>query len=718
MFNTIIQLYIERRLSGAKPYLASHPDLGVPLGVFNYKDEPNKEARIKSIKKYGIKGNPRSYELAKKYGIKNPLPSYQDDDLESIKKQNEELKKQIELLEKRNNASSSTPDYGGVKGQIQDAANYYTQLETEVKQTNLSMQETVNLIFKVGTGGAGIEAQKQRILALRELNALADSIRKNLTNNIGMTEGMMDMTTTVITNASGHLEGFNLTANDVMETLADTMTTVGRQLSIPPHVLADMVKIDSLFGEVSADFVANFDKIGSGAYQATQAIQNTVLVAQNMGLTVSTLLPEVEKNISKINTYGFKDGVAGLTQMVAQGQRLGLTMDEVLKVSDKAFTPEGAIDMAAQLQMIGGAAGELLDPFQLMYMAQNDVEGLQDAIVKSTESAVTFNEETGEFGLTPSDRMRLQKTADAMGISYDTLAETAIRNAKRTQALAQFDVGGNIDEQTQELIAGMAEVGPGGKMSITVEDEKGQAQTYLLEELNDLMQTNPKLLESIQEQANKDAMNIEDVQKQQLTVNEAMEAHTASINNILIKAAADGAFGGQARDFAAALADVDFGAEDIANKLIGASQLVSSEIGGPEGAANLLDQQSQTTRGLLNANVMQPNDFLLEPGKSLQTAAAGEVLNLIEPAANDTILGGTDILNSISNTQNAISNMTTTNMGGGGGPGEVKLTGTLELKLDGRSMNVSADDIFRALSPPSYERLALELSNTVYGTSS
>ena len=88
MFNTIIQLYIERRLSGAKPYLASHPDLGVPLGVFNYKDEPNKEARIKSIKKYGIKGNPRSYELAKKYGIKNPLPSYQDDDLESIKKQN------------------------------------------------------------------------------------------------------------------------------------------------------------------------------------------------------------------------------------------------------------------------------------------------------------------------------------------------------------------------------------------------------------------------------------------------------------------------------------------------------------------------------------------------------------------------------------------------------------------------------------------------------
>ena len=79
-------------------------------------------------------------------------------------------------------------------------------------------------------------------------------------------------------------------------------------------------------------------------------------------------------------------------------------------------------------------------------------------------------------------------------------------------------------------------------------------------------------------------------------------------------------------------------------------------------------------------------------------------------------MGGTDVFNSFYNQTSDISNMNTTTMTGGGG-GEVKLTGTLELKLDGKSMNVSADDIFRALSPPSYERLALELSNTVFGAS-
>lgn len=714
MFNTLIQLYIERRLSGAKPYLASHPDLGVPLGIFNYKDEPNKDARIKSIKKYGVKGNPYSYRLAKKYGIKNPIPSYQSK--EELEEENRLLRERIELLQEAE--TQTERNRTGIGKAIQNSADFYTKLENEVKQTNLSMSDTIALMLDVSNVSTQTDRQKQRLLALRELNALADSIRKNLTTNIGMTEGMMDMTTSVITLASGQLEGFNLTANDIMETLATTMETVGRQLSIPPTILADMTKIDSLFGEVSADFVANFDKIGSGAFEATNAIKNTVLVAQNMGLTVSTLLPDVAKNIDKINTYGFKNGVAGLTQMVAQGQRLGLTMDSVLKVSDKAFSPEGAIDMAAQLQMIGGAAGELLDPFQLMYMAQNDVEGLQEAIVKSTESAVTFNEQTGEFGIPPAERMRLQKTAEAMGISYEELAETAVRNAKRTQALAQFDVGGNIDERTQELIAGMAEVGPGGKMSITVEDEKGQAQTILLEELNDKMASNPRLLEKIQDQANRDSMSIEDVQKQQLTVNEAMEAHTASINNILIKAAADGAFGGQARDFAAALKDIDFNATEIANKIVGGAAAASTSLGGPEGVAQQLENQMNQTANIdFNANVVQTEDFLLEPGKSLQTAGAGEVLNLIEPSPNDTIIGGTSILNNINNAQNAISNMNTTTMVGGGGGGEVKLTGTLELKLDGKSMNVSADDIFRALSPPSYERLALELSNTVFGAS-
>ena len=40
-------------LTGGKPYFASHPEMGVPIGLFNTKDEPNRSARIRSIEKYG-----------------------------------------------------------------------------------------------------------------------------------------------------------------------------------------------------------------------------------------------------------------------------------------------------------------------------------------------------------------------------------------------------------------------------------------------------------------------------------------------------------------------------------------------------------------------------------------------------------------------------------------------------------------------------------------
>ena len=44
-------------MSGGKPYFASHPEMGVPVGLFNTKDEPNRSARIKAIQKYGPSGS-------------------------------------------------------------------------------------------------------------------------------------------------------------------------------------------------------------------------------------------------------------------------------------------------------------------------------------------------------------------------------------------------------------------------------------------------------------------------------------------------------------------------------------------------------------------------------------------------------------------------------------------------------------------------------------
>ena len=68
MFKLKLQLLIERILSGAKPYIASHPELGVPLGIFNYKDEPDYNSRVNSILKQGKEGN-KLYTLENKHTL-------------------------------------------------------------------------------------------------------------------------------------------------------------------------------------------------------------------------------------------------------------------------------------------------------------------------------------------------------------------------------------------------------------------------------------------------------------------------------------------------------------------------------------------------------------------------------------------------------------------------------------------------------------------------
>ncbi len=710
MFNIFNQLVVEYVLSGAKPYLASHPDLGVPLGIFNTKDEPNKAARIKSIKKYGKRGNPLSYKIAQKLGISLPIPSFTDCDCVQLQQQIDDLQSNYDALQ--NTTNSTTFNTSNTLNKI---TGLISNLEKETKASNMSLDEIMGMYESLLTGGG--QGMKGRQQAIKQVLGLVDDLRKSLTTTVGMGEQMMESTMLAMTTAAQTADGFNLSYLDVLETMERTYETVGRQLSIPPDVMGDMAKIDSLFGQVSADFVANFDKIGGGAYDATQAIKNTIQVAANMGVTVSKLLPAVQSQIAKINTYGFKNGVDGLTKMVAKSQLLGLNMDNVFQTADKAFTPEGAVEMASKLQMIGGAADELLDPFQLMYMAQNDTEALQQAIIDSTESAVSFNEATGEFGISPSERMRLKAMADATGQDYENLAETAIRNAKRTQALAQFEIGGEIDEGMGDLIASMADF-KDGKGVITVKDETGEATTYALDELNERAKQQPGLLDAIREQAERDSMTIEDVNKQQLTIAEAQQANVQQILNLLASSAVDGVLGVNAKQIAEQIQQTDIGAENIVNQIDDTMETVITDFspaGDIEAFATNFQQYLQgglPEQSGATPDVQVLNDFILKPDGSIKSFDAGTLRILPNPA--DTIMGGTQLLNNI-NTTTATNTVSNTTMGGSSG--SVKITGELNLKLGPNSMNISANDIFRALSPPDYQTLALSLAETVGGPS-
>lgn len=720
MINLSIQLSIENTLSKGVPYLASHPELGVPLGIFNTYDEPNKQSRIKSINKLGKKGNPISHSLAKKLGVKNPIPSFvveleKADGSGVIEVTDESFRDALQDQGYTKDSIGRTSYDGGNSKAIRTKLkNITSELDRQRSQADLTLNETLGMI-SVMTGGKGGSGQN-RTQAIQsvylDILSLTDQFKKDLTSQIGLDPELMNDVINGVTIASREFKGFAITVNDAFKVLKDTALETGRAFIIPDEALVQATKLEKLYGMDMGKMISQFDKIGIGSIEATETTNKAIATAGRYGAVVSKFLPSVRDQIEKINTYGFKNGVDGLAEMVAESQVLGYNMNNVFQAADKAFTPEGAIEMASKLQMIGGATSSLLDPFQLMYMAQNDVEALREELVKTAESAVSFNEATGEFGISPAERLRLKAVADATGQDYENLAETAIKSAKRTQAIGKLGGIPELSKQDKELIASMADIQPGGEFLLKMGDKE-----IGFDQLADAMAEDSTLLETLQKQSQKDAMDLDEVNKAQLTVQEGMAANVAVIQTFLTSMAASGQLGTSAQDFASALANSDFGDKLIAGNV---ADLFSDT---NQRSFSLKDLVGTTTTGF---------------GKALEYGAGGTGLSEAYEGAKGPYTGdepvgfnqptsrvpyggplsvgdiasyletpeGQQIVNNYTNNQNLERPLQQNNQGN-----NINITfSPLEIMYDGNTIRLTDKQIHSALSPFLIRELASAIS--------
>ena len=230
-------------------------------------------------------------------------------------------------------------------------------------------------------------------------------------------------------------------------------------------------------GKITADFV----KLNFSQEKSIETINKITESARRSGLNVKSVLTEVQKNLSKVNAYNFKGGVDGLTKMVLEAQRLGTTIDDIGAASlgrNFAFDPEKAIEAASSMSMLGGSMSDLMNPFQLMNMGANNVGKLQSNLLDMSKAAFKVNEATGEIESNAISQQRLYEQLKAFGKEgeYDKFINMGRESAKQAMIIKQvsesglgnlFGEGeGMIDEKQQGLIAQLAEIGPGGKISL------------------------------------------------------------------------------------------------------------------------------------------------------------------------------------------------------------------------------------------------------------
>jgi hypothetical protein len=175
-------------------------------------------------------------------------------------------------------------------------------------------------------------------------------------------------------------------------------------------------------------------------------------------------------NIKLATKLRFKGGIKDIEEISAKAAKFKMDISDIAGFAEKLFTPEGAIDAAAQLQVLGGEWSKMADPFKLMYQARHDMAGFQESIINSTKGIAQFNEQTKQFEISGMEMHRLREVAKATGIDYEKLANTAIEFAKVSKI--ESKIGFKVDPKYKDFVTSIATFDKNGKIEFHLTDGK------------------------------------------------------------------------------------------------------------------------------------------------------------------------------------------------------------------------------------------------------
>lgn len=261
-----------------------------------------------------------------------------------------------------------------------------------------------------------------------------------------------------ITNAQDAAIALGTTIQDLAEIQATYSDELGRAVLLSEKGLnniSDIAKGTGLGAEAAAKMTAEFNAQGLSTQKTADLIEQTMNDASSMGLNASKVIKNIQNNIKLLNRYNFKGGVKGLAKMAETVTKLGIDMETVAPMADKLFNIEGAVEMSAQLQVLGGKWSQLADPFKLMYQARNDMEGLVKSIGEAAAQSASLDAD-GNIKLASVEMARLRQVAEATGISYEQLAEAAKRAGKAAKIKEKISMTG-LSPEEQEFLANVSE---------------------------------------------------------------------------------------------------------------------------------------------------------------------------------------------------------------------------------------------------------------------
>lgn len=336
-----------------------------------------------------------------------------------------------------------------------------------------NVTETVKSIEKL------VEGVKRAYGVVQKLTkpwADADHAASKFTKTIGGTKKAMDALTRDSSKGVSKSIGlkFDLSSQELIEAQQNYLKGIGRNINVDNVAKESMAAITRISQDADIDgldLAAQFENFGVSIEKTGDHLGEMFSDASKYGISFQKYADSVAKNIKIAQNYTFKNGLKGLESMAKKATAMKLDMQQVANFADKVSTVEGALETSARLQVLGGPFASLSDPMGMLYEGLNDMEGLQDRVIKMVRGLGTYNKETGEITVSSYNKQRVKAAAEAMGMDYSQLMESVNTQARREEIDKQIKSSPKVakfDEDFQELIRNTGVI-KDGKAGITID---------------------------------------------------------------------------------------------------------------------------------------------------------------------------------------------------------------------------------------------------------
>lgn len=303
---------------------------------------------------------------------------------------------------------------------------------------------------------------------LETYNRIDGSARRT-TIQMGMSYRRMEQFRNVSIKAADDLALMGIHGEKAGMMLASFADSTGRQLMLTEESIIGMGALSKRTGmaeEEVAAMAGQMESFGLSSNNSVGMMEEIADISDKMGVNTSKIMKKVQQNIGMLNRLSFKDGVKGMARMAMHAEKYKLSMESSAGFAEKVMRPEGAIEAAASLQVLGGSLAGLGDPFKLMAEARNDPEAFAKSITKAASATAEWDGK--EFKVSAYELERLREVSEVTGVSLDELVQTAKQGAK----INMFEDALKVSGDDKEFLSSIMDADQMGAFIVDTEGTK------------------------------------------------------------------------------------------------------------------------------------------------------------------------------------------------------------------------------------------------------